>query len=681
MKKSLLAVIFGCLLINTSGQRGKIDSLLARVNDGADSTQVLVRIALSELYRNYSNDTSQLYAREALDFARKNQFKYGEAVAHNALGYNQYVAANYDQAIKEFQQYKEIALSLGDHLSAGSAINNIGNVYIELGNYSKALGYYLDALSERKTAGNKLNIAKSYNNIGYLYKEIGEYDKGIGNIITALKIFEELKDDNGIAYCYTFLGVIYGLKRNFPMALKYHTQALGIEQMRNDKNQEGVSLQSIATIYSEQNNFEEALNYYTKAGLIYKMIGDKRQIASISESAGLLYFRMQDYDHALSSFKKALAINRFIGNTRGLSSNYINTGNCYLKKKKFVPAAMYFDSAMHYAMETGKKEDLKNLYKSKSDLSFETGDYRKAFINFQLYSAIKDSLFNIENSKAISGIQTKYETEKKERQIQEQKFQLATKNYWIAAILILLILVTLLAFSYYKRFKLKQERRLQYAILKQQDLATRSIIEAEENERKRIAGDLHDGVGQLMSAAKMNLSSFESRSTFGTHQDKLDFERIISLVDESCKEVRNVSHNMMPNALLKKGLSSAVKEFIDKIDHHVLKVNLYSEGLNERVDTNIETVLYRVIQECVNNVITHSQANLLDISLIKDVEGIAVTIEDNGKGFEIDQKIKSEGIGLKNIIARVGYLKGSIDFDSSPGKGTLVAIHVPLVNF
>ncbi len=176
----------------------------------------------------------------------------------------------------------------------------------------------------------------------------------------------------------------------------------------------------------------------------------------------------------------------------------------------------------------------------------------------------------------------------------------------------------------------------------------------------------------------MNLSSIESRLNFGNEEDRIAFEKIVNLVDESCKEVRTVSHNMMPNALLKSGLSSAVKEFIDKIDSRILKVNLYSEGLNERLDSNVETVLYRVIQECVNNVIKHSGANALDISLIKDADGIAATIEDNGKGFSVIEKEKAEGIGLKNIRTRIEYLKGTVDFDSAPGKGTLVAIHVPL---
>ncbi len=679
MKKVYLIVLsLTIALFDITAQRTRIDSLVSVMNNGEDSTQVLRRITISELYRNYSNDTSQLYAQEALELARKKNFFHGQAMAHNALGFNYYVAARYEESIKEFEHYQKISLNIDDHQNAGSAINNIGNVYIELGNYSKALGCYNDALEERKKAGDKNNIAQSYNNIGYLYKEIGDYDKAIENILTALRIYDDQKDENGIAYCNTFLGIIYGMKRDYPQALKYHTLALGIEQKINDKNAEGISLQSMASIYADQKRFDEALNYYSKASDIYKTIGDKRQIASVSESIGLLYFKKDDFEHALPLFEDALRENIQIGNTRGLGSNYINIGNTYIKQKNFSKAGVYLDSAMKYSIQTGKKEDLKNLYKSMTDLDDSTGDYKKAFTNYQLYSAIKDSLFNIENSKSIAGMQTKYETEKKERQIEEQKFELSRKNYWIAGILVLLLLGTLLASSYYRRYKLKQERRLQIAILKQQDIATKSIIEAEENERKRIAGDLHDGVGQLMSAAKMNLSSFESRSHFKSEEDKLEFEKIIALVDESCREVRNVSHNMMPNALLKRGLSSAVKEFIDKIDHHVLKVNLYSEGLNERLDSNVETVLYRVIQECVNNVIKHSGANRLDISLIKDDGGIAATIEDNGKGFDILQKQKFDGIGLKNIITRVEYLKGTVDFDSSPGKGTLVAIHVPI---
>ena len=176
----------------------------------------------------------------------------------------------------------------------------------------------------------------------------------------------------------------------------------------------------------------------------------------------------------------------------------------------------------------------------------------------------------------------------------------------------------------------------------------------------------------------MNLSMMSSELSFSNKEQKLAFDKAMDLVDEGCREVRTVSHNIMPNALLKSGLTSAIREFVNKLDQRVIKVNLYSEGLNERIDTKTESVLYRIVQESVNNVIKHSGAEALDISLIKDEDGISVTIEDNGKGFDTSDKDKFSGIGMRNIQSRVDYLKGTVEWDSAPGKGTVVAIHIPL---
>jgi signal transduction histidine kinase len=133
----------------------------------------------------------------------------------------------------------------------------------------------------------------------------------------------------------------------------------------------------------------------------------------------------------------------------------------------------------------------------------------------------------------------------------------------------------------------------------------------------------------------------------------------------------------MPNALLKNNLDTAIKDFVNKLSGKNLQVHVYTEKLEQRFDSNLETMLYRVIQECVHNAIKHSGATTLDISLIRDKDGISGTIEDNGKGFDI-QKEGPDGLGLKNIRTRIAFLKGTVDFDSSPGRGTVVAFHVPI---
>ncbi|HRO71880.1 MAG TPA: ATP-binding protein, partial [Chitinophagaceae bacterium] len=122
----------------------------------------------------------------------------------------------------------------------------------------------------------------------------------------------------------------------------------------------------------------------------------------------------------------------------------------------------------------------------------------------------------------------------------------------------------------------------------------------------------------------------------------------------------------------------ALRDFIEKLDKKSLELDLYTEGLDERSDPNTEAVLYRVIQECVNNVIRHAGATKLDISVVKEKDGISATIEDNGKGFDTSQAAAFEGMGFKNIRTRMEYLKGTVDFDSAPGRGTVVALFVPL---
>ena len=251
--------------------------------------------------------------------------------------------------------------------------------------------------------------------------------------------------------------------------------------------------------------------------------------------------------------------------------------------------------------------------------------------------------------------------------MENRQDRLKEKNILIYSIVIVFLLIAVLLFILWKSFRQKQKIE-----------QLRAIMEGEEKERKRIARDLHDGVSQTISAAKINLIAIENEIPFESADQKKKFEKIVGLVDSSFREIRTISHNMMPNALLESGLALVIKQFVDDIDSSVIKINLYTQGLEKHFDSSIETILYRVIQECVTNVIKHAQASQLDISLIKDDEGVRVTIEDNGKGFNLNDINAFTGIGLKNIFSRIDFLHGKVEFDSSPDNGTLVSIYVPV---
>ena len=240
-------------------------------------------------------------------------------------------------------------------------------------------------------------------------------------------------------------------------------------------------------------------------------------------------------------------------------------------------------------------------------------------------------------------------------------------------------LLVLYGISFYKKRSLQQAALMQTALAKQQEAATIAILNAEEKERKRIASDLHDGVGQLMTAAWLNLQAVHDKMPAEETEYGNLLSKTMLLVNESMKEVRSVSHNMMPNALLKKGLINAIKEFIQQLDAAVISINLQADGLQYPLPSHTETILYRVIQESVNNVIKHAGASRLDITLLNDATGIDVMIEDNGRGFDVPAALqKDNGLGLQNIVSRIQYLHGTVDWDSSPGNGTVIAIHIPI---
>ena len=551
-------------------------------------------------------------------------------------GYNN--TKNFDEIIELGNDAITLARKNADSVSVAVAQRCIGTAHYFKGQYDVAATFFYSSISLLEAAKEKGRLAESYNVLGKLYRKTRDLDRALVQYDKALAIFREIKDSAGIATILNESGVVFEYKEDYEEALRRYNASLKIQEALKDSVGISYALSFIAGVYNLQKKFDLAEKNMMLVIDIRKQLRDTFGLALVYADMGAIYNAKGDYRKAIE---------------------YLNTSNVITEKLQY-------------------PELLSSNYNELALIEEKQGNYSKALAHFRKKTELHDSLFRIDKTNQIEEMNARYEFVKKERLIQDQLFRIKQKNYFIGGAIGLLIFGALLGYLFYRRRQLKQETIMQSTLMKQQEEATKAVIEAEENERQRIAKDLHDGVGQMMSAAKMNLSAFESEIKFDNQGQQQSFEKIIALVDESCKEVRSVSHNMMPNALLKNNLASAVKEFVDKIDKKTLQVHLDTEGLNERLDSNTETVLYRVIQECVNNVIKHSGASTLDISLIKDKEGISATIEDNGKGFDTTDKEKFEGIGLKNIITRVEFLKGTVDFDSAPGKGTLVALHVPL---
>ena len=580
-------------------------------------------------------------------------------------------------------EYGNKAIEYGDRVKFNKGIaqayNDLGIIYFDKENYDTAMLLYNKAISIRQQLKDEKGIARLHNKIGIVYQKQGLFDKALENQFKALSLFEKAADQVGISYSLNNIGIIHQNMGLYEKAIEYQERSILIKEAIGDKYGLSGSYVNIANDFLNLKKYDIAASYYGKAVAITRDIGDKEYLSNALNNLGNLYLITGKLTEAIPPIEESFRLRDSLHDTKGMVSCLNNLADVYIQKKMYDTAESKLNLALNMGLKAVNcKPEVNKVYFTLAKLFEAKGASDRALAMYKLYSNTKDSLYTDDLSQRFAELETRYKSLENERIIQQQKFDITRKNYWIISISGLLALSMLLGYSWYKRYKLRQERIIQAEIITQQDLSTKAVLQAEENERKRIAADLHDGVGQLMSAAKMNLSSVENDLSFKTADQKSAYLKAIALVDESCKEVRSISHQMMPNALLKSGLSSAIKEFIDKIDTSVIKINLHTEGLNERLDSNLETVCYRVIQECVNNVIKHSGANTLEISLIKDVDGISATIEDNGKGFNTKELTKFEGIGLKNIRSRIQYLKGTVDFDSEYGKGTLVAIHVPI---
>lgn len=207
-----------------------------------------------------------------------------------------------------------------------------------------------------------------------------------------------------------------------------------------------------------------------------------------------------------------------------------------------------------------------------------------------------------------------------------------------------------------------------------------SILRAEERERARIAKELHDGLGPLLSSASMSLS-YITKEDSPTSTKKEMLEGVANVIDESIKSVREISNNLSPNTLNSFGLIRAVNNFINKLTlPPYITINFTTNIKKDRYNKDTEIIVYRICCELINNALKHSGCNTIDLSITGNKKSLSLLHKDNGKGFDYNATIASDskGLGLSNIVSRVDYVGGKLTVESTPDSGTLTSIIIPI---
>lgn len=549
----------------------------------------------------------------------------------------------------------------------------------------KAITYIEQSYNLAKKMNRPKSMADALSLKGKVLKNKGDFKKAIATHLEALKIKEHIKDTLGQSISYNDIGVVYKSMKNYTEAMKYYKKsnqlALAVNFGRGIAN----TLNNVGTSYFELRILDSAIYYYNKALTKSLEINDPACLSTSYNNLGSIYGYQDNPKMALGYYLKCLDIDNATGDSYGKILSLLNIGESYKELKQYDNSLHYFSLAEKIALEEGAKPLLKETYRSIGDCYQKMKQFEKAYLYLNKYSGLNDTLLNEETSAQIAELQTRFDSEKKDLLIKNKDIELATnkadaskKKFLIYLLLVLSISIVLIAFLVINRSKLKQKNVLQTERMRQKELQSKAILEAEENERKRIAAELHDGVGQILSAAKLNLSTLGSHINNSSPQANLPYTTSIELVDDAVKEIRAISHNLMPNALVKSGFVAAVKEFVSKLNNsEKLKINLEITGLQQRLEQTTETILFRVLQELVSNIVKHANANQISIQLVQHENEITLMVEDNGIGFDTSSKDEMNGLGLKNIQSRIAFLNGHFNIDSAPDKGTTVVIEIP----
>lgn len=518
------------------GDNPIIDSLLKVLKTTSDPIQKINTLnALSRQQANLANYKQALhYAEQAMEQSEKLVYFTGSAAAYNNIGNIHFYQKKYEAALENYQISLKIRKKIGDKNGISSSYFNMGNTYENQGNYEMALDNHLKSLAIRIELGDKPGSATSHSYIGSLNFSHGNYEIALGSFLKSLTISEEIGDKHGIAYSYTNIGNIYFLQGNYESALESYLKNLKISEETGDKQGMAISYNNIGGVYEKQKNYDGALDNHLKSLIIKEKIGDEEGTAFSYDNMGHVYYEQGNYGKALDNIFKSIEINKKFGNKTGIAGSYTNIANIYINQGKFPEAIEYGNQALSLNKSIGYSEGMKDAYAALFDLYDKKKDYKQAFGYYKLYSNLKDTLFNEQSNKQMAEMNTKYGSEKKDKEIQllnkdkEKQSSLAAveigrQKLILLSVSLFLFLVLIFAIFIYRSFR--QKKRLN------EELEKLSIVARETDNGVLICGPKGEIEWSNAGLTRLLGYTFEEMKQLGNTIEELssnpDIKRVI----------------------------------------------------------------------------------------------------------------------------------------------------------
>jgi signal transduction histidine kinase len=534
--------------------------------------------------------------------------------------------------------------------------------------YPGALVYYQQMLALDKARHAYKLTLDDYNTILNLYFYMGDYPNAMKTTLEGLALVEGQADSFQMARYYNIQGFIYEKLGDTSQSAYYYNLYLRQSERAHNKSFTADAFDDIGGLQVSGGHYEEALSSLSKAYELYDQVQDTDRLVYTAFKISQAYKGMGKYKQALVYAKRTLSWvdASHIYNEYDKAGYYINAGDIYRGLSDLGNAERMIRQGLVLSQSIQHRENVMEASLALSDIFALKHRYDSAFAYYKQYASLRDSLSNAESRRQIAEMHERYVVDKKDKEIQQKSLE---RNIFLISTLLLVAFILLL----YSRRRLKLRAEREARLNRQKSELFGTIMSVQDGERKRIAQDIHDTLGSILSAAKLSLSRLDKTGL--TPVQVQAYQTSLELLDQAAAELRNIARNIMPAGLSKIGLPAAVKGLLDTLGSSPgLSINFHTHGLDERLPEALEISLYRVILELINNVIKHARATRLTVQLVRHPAYINIVVEDDGIGLD-PQPVN--GIGLNSIISRINYLKGSIDIDSKRGAGTTVLIDIP----
>lgn len=585
------------------------------------------------------------------------------------------------KAFTAAEELQKILPYVTDPVVMASSLRCLGDCAEQRNQQKKAIEYYRKSLVmlEKKT-GKKAEIerASTLMSSGLIYQKNGDLEEAFRFYKKAERLFTNYKMYEKLLGLYPKIGDIY-LRNN-------------LDTVRNKEY-----IQKMEDILPKVSDPECLTEYYVNRANTYFYSNEPDKALEMGQRAvdillksppvndyllGTAYYNLgyfhRNLEHlalAESYYRKSLEAYKKTGILYDITDATIRVGGSLYYQQKYEEAEKCLNKGLKMADSIHSEVLKRNAYDVLSYLEFERGNYKKAYNYLDAYVTLHLNILSEQTQKNIDFLQGKYDDERKVDQIAELSRH-RKMLYWRGLALFMLCTVVIVSLLYRQRIlknrqKLAEQRLMGLEQEKKLD-ATQAVLEGETAERARLARDLHDGLGGMLSVIKLNLFDVKKHSLIsGDNVERLD--RVMDLLDNSMNELRRVAHNMMPESLMRYGLKVALSDFSDSIP----PAHFHYYGEEKRMDPNMEAMIYRTVYELVNNALKYAQAGRINIQVVQQEERIAVTVQDDGIGFDTSQM--SKGHGLLNIQNRASSYGGSMDLFSQPGQGTEITVEFLLI--